>query len=465
MNILVIGSGGREHSILKKLRESKLVEKLYCLPGNAGTEEIAENVDLSQSDIGSLISYVKEEGIDLTVIGPEQPLIDGFADRFIEEGLNVFGPESKAALIEGSKAFSKDLMQKYNIPTAKYKNFTDFDKAVTFAKEMNSDMWIKASGPAAGKGAVYASDPDKAYEILKCMMVDKQYGESGHEVVIEENMTGEEASVFAVSDGNYYKILPTAQDHKKIFDCDKGPNTGGMGSYSPAPIVTDSLMKDIEASIITPSFDAMKKENRTYKGVLFIGLMITADGPKVIEYNCRFGDPETQVILPKYDGDLAELLMDAAKSQFTKNEILPMNNDHYLCLVLASGGYPGYYPKGYKINGLDKIEEGSFIIHAGTKKEDNSIVTSGGRVLGIVSQGQTLKEAKYRSYKTAELIDFTDKYYRYDIGDKGIKRYSTVQLSKYYFLFAYSPEICYVNNIDRIKFGSFSEYSKFGGSR
>ena len=426
MNILVIGSGGREHSILKKLKESKSVEKLYCLPGNAGTGEIAENVNLSQSDIDSLINFVKDKHIDLTVIGPEQPLIDGFADRFIQEGLNVFGPESKSALIEGSKAFSKDLMQKYNIPTAKYKNFTDHETAKNYLSKQSIPIVIKASGLAAGKGAVVCLSKEEAISTLKRMMVDKEFGEAGDEVVIEEFLTGEEASVFAVSDGNYYKVLPSAQDHKAIFDGDKGPNTGGMGSYSPAPIIDDKLLKEIEERIIHPSFEAMKKENRTYKGVLFIGLMITAEGPKVIEYNCRFGDPETQVILPKYDGDLAELLMNAAKSQFSKNEVLPTKNDHYLCLVLASGGYPGSYPKGYTINGLDNIEEGSFIIHAGTKRENNNVVTSGGRVLGIVSQGQTLKEAKYRSYKAAEIVDFTDKYYRYDIGDKGIKRYSIV---------------------------------------
>ncbi|MDA3838837.1 MAG: phosphoribosylamine--glycine ligase [Candidatus Delongbacteria bacterium] len=423
MKILVVGSGGREHSILSKLNESEAVEKLFCLPGNAGTGEIAENVDLSNLEIDKLIEFVKIKNIDLTVIGPEQPLIDGYADRFKKEGLNVFGPESKAALIEGSKAFSKDLMQKYNIPTAKYQNFVDFDKAVSFAKEMNSDMWIKASGLAAGKGAVYASDPDKAYEILKSMMVDKEFGEAGNEVVIEENMTGEEASIFAVSDGNYYKVLPSAQDHKAIFDGDRGPNTGGMGSYSPAPIINDELLKEIEEKIISPSFEAMKSENRTYKGVLFIGLMITPEGPKVIEYNCRFGDPETQVILPKFDGDLADLLMKAAKSEFTKNEILPMKSDHYLCLVLASGGYPGSYAKGHVIEGLNNIEENSSVIHAGTKKDGENVVTSGGRVLGIVSQGSTLKESKDRSYKMAEQIDFRDKYYRYDIGDKGIKRY------------------------------------------
>ena len=426
MNILVVGSGGREHSILRKLRESKSVEKLYCLPGNAGTGEIAENVDLPQSDIDSLINFVKDEHIDLTIIGPEQPLIDGYADRFIQEGLNVFGPESKAALIEGSKAFSKDLMQKYNIPTAKYENFTDHEAAKDYLSKQSIPIVIKASGLAAGKGAVVCLSEEEALSTLKSMMVDKEFGEAGEEVVIEEFLTGEEASIFAVSDGHYYKILPSAQDHKAIFDGDKGPNTGGMGSYSPAPIVDDKLLKEIEEKIIHPSFEAMKKENRTYKGVLFIGLMITKEGPKVIEYNCRFGDPETQVILPKFDGDLAELLMDAAKSEFTENEILPISSDHYLCLVLASGGYPGSYPKGYTINGLDKIEEGSFVIHAGTKRENDNIVTSGGRVLGIVSQGDTLKEAKYRSYKTAEIIDFTDKYYRYDIGDKGIKRYSTV---------------------------------------
>lgn len=423
MKILVVGSGGREHSILSKLNESKTVEKLYCLPGNAGTGEIAENIDIHNLDIDKLIEFVKAENIDLTVIGPEQPLIDGYADRFIKEGLNVFGPESRAALIEGSKAFSKDLMKKYNIPTAEYQNFTDYELAKDYLSHQSIPIVIKVSGLAAGKGAVVCFTEEEAHSTLASMMVDKEFGDAGNEVVIEEFLTGEEASIFAVSDGNYYKVLPSAQDHKAIFDGDKGPNTGGMGSYSPAPIIDDEILKEIEKDIISPSFEAMKKENRTYKGVLFIGLMITAEGPKVIEYNCRFGDPETQVILPKFDGDLADLLMKAARSEFTKNEILPMKSDHYLCLVLASGGYPGIYSKGHIIEGLDNIEEGSFVIHAGTKKDNGNIITSGGRVLGIVSQGSTLKESKDRSYKMAEQIDFRDKYYRYDIGDKGIKRY------------------------------------------
>ncbi|NOR44012.1 MAG: phosphoribosylamine--glycine ligase [Candidatus Delongbacteria bacterium] len=426
MKVLVVGSGGREHSILSKLNESKTVKKLYCLPGNAGTGEIAENIVIHDMNIDKLIDFVKSNGIDLTVIGPEQPLIDGYADRFIEEGLNVFGPESKAAMIEGSKAFSKDLMKKYNIPTARYQNFTDYDKAKDYLSKQSIPIVIKVSGLAAGKGAVVCFTEEEAHLTLKGMMVDKEFGDAGNEVVIEEFLTGEEASIFAVSDGNYYKVLPSAQDHKAIFDGDKGPNTGGMGSYSPAPIINDSLLKEIENNIIAPSFEAMKKENRTYKGVLFIGLMITPEGPKVIEYNCRFGDPETQVILPKFDGDLAELLMKVARSEFTKNEILPMKSDHYLCLVLASGGYPGSYAKGHIIEGLDNIEEGSSVIHAGTKRDHENIVTSGGRVLGIVSQGSTLKESKDRSYKMAEQIDFRDKYYRYDIGDKGIKRYSTI---------------------------------------
>ena len=423
MNILVVGSGGREHSILNKLNESETVEKLYALPGNAGTGEIAENIIIHDMDIDKLIDFVKSNDIDLTIIGPEQPLIDGYADRFIEEGLNVFGPESRAALIEGSKAFSKDLMNKYNIPTAKYQNFTDYKLAKAYLSKQSIPIVIKVSGLAAGKGAVVCFTEEEAHSTLKGMMVDKEFGDAGNEVVIEEFLTGEEASIFAVSDGNYYKILPSAQDHKAIFDGDKGPNTGGMGSYSPAPIIDQELLSEIEKTIIAPSFDAMKKENRTYKGVLFIGLMITPEGPKVIEYNCRFGDPETQVILPKFDGDLANLLMKAARSEFTKNEILPMKSDHYLCLILASGGYPGSYAKGYTIEGLDNIDEGSSIIHAGTKKDNISIVTSGGRVLGIVSQGSTLKESKERSYRMAEQIDFRDKYYRYDIGDKGIKRY------------------------------------------
>lgn len=423
MNILVVGSGGREHAILLKLKESESVEKLYCLPGNAGTKDIAKNIDLKVTQYDEITNICKEKSIDLVVVGPEDPLTEGITDILEDAGVRVFGPSKEAAQIEGSKAFSKKLMEKYNIPTAKFKTFKNYESAIEYLRCHDIPVVIKASGNAAGKGAVICKSMQEAENTLEEIMVKKVFGEAGNEVVIEEFMTGEEASIFAVTDGKYYKILAPAQDHKAVYDGGKGPNTGGMGTYAPAPVIDNAMLKIIEDEIIAPTFDAMRKENKTYKGVLFIGLMITKSGPKVIEYNCRFGDPETQVVLPLYDGDLAELLYSSAVNGFDKNELLPIKKEHTVCLVLASGGYPASYEKGYEITGLDKMTDGCYAIHAGTKEDNDKIITSGGRVLGIIAKSNTLADAIEKVYKQTEIVKFEKAYFRTDIGKKGLKYY------------------------------------------
>lgn len=425
MNILVLGSGGREHAIVKKLSESSFTGKIFCIPGNAGTATLSENVSLDITEHKIVTEFVRKNDISLTVVGPEDPLTAGIVNSFEKEELLIFGPSKEAAEIEASKAFSKELMRKYNIPTADYKTFTDHKDAVAYVRSQKHPIVVKASGLAAGKGAVICASVEESIEALDQMMLEKAFGNAGDEVVIEEFMTGEEASVFAISDGEHYKILAPAQDHKAAHDGDKGPNTGGMGSYAPAPIVTTDLMKKIEEQIIDPTLKAMKAEGRTFKGVLFAGLMVTDEGPKVIEFNCRFGDPETQVILPLLDGDLVDIMIKAAKGKFDCNGVLPQKNAHCLSLVLASGGYPGKYSKGYEITGLDQVKGDTSVIHAGTALKDGKIVTSGGRVLNIVSTADTLLEARRMSYDAASKIDFTDKYFRTDIGDKGILRYSS----------------------------------------
>ena len=421
MNILVIGSGGREHAILKKLKESKNSGKIFSVPGNAGTAADGENVSLDIKDHLKLVSFVKQNGIGLTVVGPENPLTDGIVNSFRTNGLAIFGPDKEAAELEASKAFSKELMRKYNIPTADYRIFKNAGEAEKYLRSSKHPIVVKASGLAAGKGAVVCMTLEESLAAVGSIMSDRCFGSAGDEVVIEEFLTGEEASVFAASDGKFYKILAPAQDHKAVFDGDRGPNTGGMGSYAPAPVITPELMKEIEETIIAPTFEAMRKEGRPYTGVLFAGLMITPDGPKVIEYNCRFGDPETQVVLPLFDGDLTDLLYKASIGGFDSNGLLPVKNEFCLSLVLASGGYPGKYATGYEIKGLKEASAYADIVHAGTKSADGKIVTSGGRVLNLVSSAPSLIEAKENAYRAASEIEFRDKYYRTDIGDKGIR--------------------------------------------
>jgi phosphoribosylamine---glycine ligase len=422
MRVLVLGSGGREHAMVLKLSESRNIEKIFAIPGNAGIGKLAGLKSIPLNDHDKIISFVKENKIDLTLVGPEVPLTEGIVNRFEKEGLMIFGPSKEAAELESSKAFSKNLMKKYGIPTADYRVFTDYASARKYLEASPHPIVVKASGLAAGKGAVVCADLEESLKAIGEMMLDKCFGASGDEVVIEEFMTGEEASIFAVSDGTHYKILAPAQDHKAVYDGDKGPNTGGMGSYAPAPVVSPQMMKVIEEKIIAPTIKAMKTENRIYKGVLFAGLMITQNGPKVIEYNCRFGDPETQVILPLLDADFAQLAMDSAAGKLGGSSVLPVKQAYCLCIVLASGGYPGKYATGYPISGIEKAGSHASVLHSGTAEKNGETVTAGGRVLNVVAVSENLKKAKEAAYSAAGNISFTDKYNRSDIGDKGIAR-------------------------------------------
>ncbi|MFC1606903.1 phosphoribosylamine--glycine ligase [Candidatus Latescibacterota bacterium] len=422
MKVLVVGSGGREHALVWKCSQSKCVTDLYAAPGNPGISKYARCVDIKADDLSGIGKFAINESIDLVVVGPEVPLCLGIVDLLEEAGIAVFGPSNTAARIEGSKAFSKRIMRTYDIPTAEFENFTDFYAAASYAKSLDSDMWIKASGLAAGKGAVYANNPDTAAKILKEMMIDDQFGESGHEVVIEENMTGEEASIFALCDGTTYKLLVSSQDHKRIYEGDKGPNTGGMGAYAPAPLVTADLLDEVERTILQPTLDGMAKEGSPYKGLLYAGVMVTSDGPKVVEYNCRFGDPETQAVLPLFDGDLVEVMAACANGDISKAHV-GLVDGFAMCVVLASGGYPDVYPKGLPISGLDSSHESDnvMVFHAGTAFNDDMIVTSGGRVLGVTGWGADFHEACDRAYDTVKGIAFEGMVYRKDIGNKALK--------------------------------------------
>jgi phosphoribosylamine---glycine ligase len=422
LNILLVGSGGREHALAWKLAQSGLVGKLYTAPGNPGISEYAECVPLRVEDVTGIAKFAVSERINLAVIGPEIPLCMGITDILEEAGIAVFGPSFRAAAIEGSKVFSKNLMRKYHIPTAAFEAFAGYDDAVSYARTLASDMWIKASGLAAGKGAVYASDPDEAEKIIRSMMVEGMFGESGSEVVIEENMRGEEASIFAVCDGKTFKTLVSSQDHKRIFNGDSGPNTGGMGAYAPAPVIDRSMMNRIEREIIQSTLDGMNSEGIPYRGLLYAGVMVTAAGPKVVEYNCRFGDPETQAVLPLLRGDLAEIMLASAQGDLSGVEV-GSESGSALCVVMASGGYPGTYEKGYPVNGLKEADEveNVKVFHAGTARGENGIITAGGRVLGVTAWSGSLLEARNLAYNAIEKISFKDAFYRKDIGYRALK--------------------------------------------
>jgi len=422
MKVLVVGGGGREHTIVWKLSQSGMVKTIYAAPGNAGIAAHAKCVDIKADDVTGIAKFAVSEKIDLVVVGPEVPLCMGIVDILEEADIMVFGPSSRAAMIEGSKVFSKKIMRKYAIPTAMFENFDNFENAASYARSLDSDMWIKASGLAAGKGAVYAPNPDEAEKILMNMMIKDRFGESGHKVVIEENMKGEEASIFAVCDGKTYKLLISSQDHKRVHDGDKGPNTGGMGAYAPAPLVTGEILRKIEDEIMQPTLDGMASEGIPYKGLLYAGIMVTDDGPKVVEFNCRFGDPETQAVLPLFDGDLAELMTASARGELEKADF-STSTGFALCIVIASGGYPGPYKKGYVVSGLEEADEIECVkvFHAGTRRENGHIVTSGGRIFGVTGWGSDFHEARERAYKAAGLVTFQDSFYRNDIGQKALK--------------------------------------------
>ncbi|MBR3393282.1 MAG: phosphoribosylamine--glycine ligase [Firmicutes bacterium] len=421
MKILVVGGGGREHAIVWKLAQSPKAEKIYCAPGNAGIEQLAECVPIQATDIVSLADFAEKEAIDLTVIGMDDPLMLGVVDEFEKRNLRVFGPQQKAALIEGSKVFSKNLMKKYGIPTAAYEEFTDPDEAKAYLKRQTSfPIVLKADGLALGKGVLICESLEDALKGVDEIMVDQKFGAAGNKMVIEEFLTGQEVSVLSFCDGKCLKPMVSAQDHKRAFDHDQGLNTGGMGTFSPSQYYTKVYEKQAEEQIFQKTVDAMNAEGRTFKGILYFGLMLTKEGPKVLEYNARFGDPETQVVLPRLKTDLIDIFEACIDGTL---EDLPIKWDDgaAVCVVLASGGYPVSYRKGYPIEGLSKLEglDDMMVFHAGTKKDsEGNIVTNGGRVLGIVAKANSLAEAIEKAYDHVDDITFTDVFYRHDIGRK-----------------------------------------------
>ena len=418
MKILIIGGGGREHAIAWKLSKSPRVEKIYCAPGNAGIAEIAECVNIGVMEFDRQVAFAKEHGIDLTVVAPDDPLAAGAVDAFEAAGLRAFGPRANAAILEGSKAFSKDLMKKYNIPTAAYETFTDPEEAIKYLETARMPIVLKADGLALGKGVLICSNLEEAKEGVRTLMLDKQFGSAGDEIVIEEFMTGREVSVLSFVDGKTIKIMTSAQDHKRAKDGDQGLNTGGMGTFSPSPFYTSEVDAFCREKIYQPTVDAMRAEGREFKGIIFCGLMLTEDGPKVLEYNARFGDPETQVVLPRMKNDLADLFEACIDGTLDQVE-LEFEDNAAVCVVLASDGYPEHYEKGYPISGLERFKDadGYFVFHAGTKLNDQGqIVTNGGRVLGVTATGGNLKEARANAYKATEWVEFGNKYMRNDIG-------------------------------------------------
>ena len=417
MKVLIVGSGGREHAIAWKVAQSPRAEEIYCAPGNAGIEEYAQCVDIGAMEFEKLADFAQEKGIDLTIIGMDDPLVGGIVDVFEDRGLRVFGPRKNAAILEGSKAFSKDLMKKYGIPTAAYENFDDPQKALAYLETAKFPIVLKADGLALGKGVLICNTLQEAQEGVRSIMMDKKFGSAGNEMVIEEFMTGREVSVLSFVDGKTIKTMTSAQDHKRAQDGDQGLNTGGMGTFSPSPFYTKEVDEFCKSHIYQATVDAMAKEGREFKGIIFFGLMLTKDGPRVLEYNARFGDPEAQVVLPRMKNDILEV-MEACVDGTLDQVDLQFEDNAAVCVVLASDGYPVSYEKGYVIRGLEnfKDKDGYYVFHAGTKKTDKGIVTNGGRVLGVTAKGKDLKEARANAYEAVKLVEFDNKYYRHDIG-------------------------------------------------
>jgi len=424
MNVIVIGSGGREHALAWKISESESLNKLFVMPGNPGTAAIAENINVDLNEPELVIEFCKDNSVDLVVIGPEQPLVDGLANALRSVDILVFGPNSSAAEIEAHKTFAKSIMSRAGVPTAKHIQFNAsmYDHAIEYLKQKKYPCVIKADGLAAGKGVTICYNPKEAEDTLKAFFIKKIFGASGERILIEEFLAGEEASVFAITDGNNFVLLPASQDHKRIWNNDLGKNTGGMGAYAPAPIVTSEIIEVVASEIVAPTLQALKAAGRKFIGCLYVGLMITNSGPKVIEYNCRFGDPETQAVLPLIKGDFLQLLYSAAKGELDR-EAITYNTGSAVCVVAASDGYPGEYQKGFEITGLDQMPENVVVFHAGTKEEDGKIVTNGGRVLGVTSilKENDLAEAKRIAYDALHKIHFENIYYRTDIADKALK--------------------------------------------
>jgi len=416
MKVLVIGEGGREHALVWKIAQSPKVDKIYCAPGNAGIAALATCLDISSSDINRLSTFAKEHGIDLTVVGPEAPLAEGIVDEFQNQGLRIFGPDKKCAMIESSKVFAKNLMKKYKIPTAEFEVFDDADRAIDYIKRVGAPIVVKAEGLAAGKGVVVAKDIPTAIDAVRSMIQYKNFGEAGSRVVIEEFLEGQEVTVLSFCDGKTFVPMVSSRDHKRVFDNDEGPNTGGMGAISPAPFYSEELSQVVENSIIGNTIEALKKEGLIYKGVLYTGLILTKNGPKVLEFNCRFGDPETQVVLPRLETDLVEI-MEAVIDGNLSNIKIEWKDDKALCVVACSGGYPQNYQKGKVISGLDEAERmGVVIFHAGTSFKDGKLVTSGGRVLGVTALGADLEEVRNKAYAAISKINFEGMHFRRDIG-------------------------------------------------
>ncbi|WP_139492225.1 phosphoribosylamine--glycine ligase [Brevibacillus dissolubilis] len=421
MNVLVIGNGGREHTIVWKLAQSSKVEKIYCAPGNGGTAGLATNVEIPVSDFAALAQFVKEEGIDVTIVGPEDPLLAGIVDFFEARNLPIFGPSSQAAKIEGSKSFAKSLMKHYNIPTAAYESFMDYPSALAYVREQGAPIVIKADGLAAGKGVVVAQTLEEAEQALHQIMEENAFGQAGSRVVVEECMFGEELTLLAFVDGETVKPMITSQDHKAVFDGDKGPNTGGMGTYAPVPHMSAELVDQVVKTIVEPMAKAMVQEGIPFKGILYTGLMITSEGPKVVEFNARFGDPETQVVLPLLETDLLDIVLATINGELDSIDV-QWKQGSAVCVIMAAPGYPGDYPKGAEILGLGKVDEmNAVVFHAGTKQKDNAIVTNGGRVLGVTAIGTTFVEAQKKAYENVEKVSFEGAHYRKDIGDKALK--------------------------------------------
>lgn len=417
MKVLIVGSGGREHAIAYCVAKSDKVDKIYCTPGNAGIAEYAECAPIGAMEFDKIVAFAKEKSIDLVIVGMDDPLVGGLVDELNAEGIRTFGPRKNAAILEGSKAFSKDLMKKYGIPTAAYENFTDPEAALSYLETAKFPIVLKADGLALGKGVLICNTLEEAKEGVKTIMQDKKFGSAGDEMVIEEFMTGREVSVLSFVDGKTIKTMTSAQDHKRAGDGDTGLNTGGMGTFSPSPFYTKEVEEFCDKYIYQATVDAMKEEGRPFKGVIFFGLMLTEDGPKVLEYNARFGDPEAQVVLPRMKNDIIEVIEACIDGTLDKID-LQFEDNAAVCVVLASDGYPVSYEKGFEITGLSEFKkhEGYYCFHAGTKFDGDKLVTNGGRVLGVTAKGKDLKEARTNAYKAAEWVEFDNKYMRHDIG-------------------------------------------------
>lgn len=423
MKVLVVGGGGREHALVWKIRQSPLVKEIYCAPGNAGIARQAQCVPIGAGDLEGLATFARRERIDLTVVGPEEPLVKGIAERFQQEGLAVFGVSSKAALLEGSKSFAKDLMKSYGIPTADFKVFQDPEEARSYIRNKGTPAVVKADGLAAGKGVFVCRTLEEAYRAIEEIMVKKSFGQAGQKIVVEDCLEGEEASFLAITDGETVVPFPPAQDHKAVYDNDEGPNTGGMGAYSPAPVITEALASRVMESIMVPTVKAMAKEGRPYKGILYAGLMISRGEPKVLEFNVRLGDPEAQPLLVRLKSDIVPLVLAALEGGLDQARPL-WDEGAAVCVVMASGGYPGSYQKGKIITGLDEAEamEDVVIFHAGTRWDSGRFLTDGGRVLGVTARGRHVAEAIDRAYKAVEKIRWEGVHYRKDIGKKALSR-------------------------------------------